>query len=80
MDAKVLQDLEVMKTCHDFDSIVTKGSLAAIQEQYSIPKEYVLHAPLLGQRPYSSGSPRLCISIDALETGLRFPFHSTIEE
>ncbi|RWW78451.1 hypothetical protein BHE74_00013335 [Ensete ventricosum] len=80
MDTKALRELEVMKLCHDFDSIVTEESLAVIRERYSIPNEYALHAPLPGQRPYSSSSLGLCISIDALEAGLCFPLHLTIEE
>ncbi|RZR99847.1 hypothetical protein BHM03_00029472 [Ensete ventricosum] len=78
--AKALRDLEVMKACHDFDSAVTDGSLAAIWERYSIPEEYALHAPLLEQRPYNPGSPGLSILVDALEAGLRFPLHPIIEE
>ncbi|RWW28647.1 hypothetical protein GW17_00006865 [Ensete ventricosum] len=78
--AKALRDLEVVKECHDFDSAVTDGSLAAIWERYSIPEEYALHAPLLEQRPYNPGSPGLSILVDALEAGLRFPLHPIIEE
>ncbi|RWW42526.1 hypothetical protein BHE74_00051916 [Ensete ventricosum] len=37
IDAKSQKDLEVMKACHDFDSIVSKGSLVAIWKHYSIP-------------------------------------------
>ncbi|RWW85161.1 hypothetical protein BHE74_00006183 [Ensete ventricosum] len=48
MDAKALQDLEVKKTCHDFDLTVIEGSLAAIRECYSISKEYALHVLLPG--------------------------------
>ncbi|RWW21148.1 hypothetical protein GW17_00014712 [Ensete ventricosum] len=36
VDAKALQDLQVIKLCHDFDSAVSEGSLAAIRERYSI--------------------------------------------
>ncbi|RRT84341.1 hypothetical protein B296_00003616 [Ensete ventricosum] len=36
VDAKALQDLQVIKTCHDFDSTVSEGSLVAIRERYSI--------------------------------------------
>ncbi|RRT51229.1 hypothetical protein B296_00003600 [Ensete ventricosum] len=43
MDAKALRDLEVKKTCHDFDLTATEGSLAAIRECYSISEEYALH-------------------------------------
>ncbi|RWW14471.1 hypothetical protein GW17_00021755 [Ensete ventricosum] len=45
MDMKALRDLEVMKACHDFDSIMAEGSLAAIWERYNISNEYALHAP-----------------------------------
>ncbi|RRT40375.1 hypothetical protein GW17_00032208 [Ensete ventricosum] len=69
-----------MKTCHDFDSTMVEGSLVVIHERYNIPGEYALHASLPGQRPYSLGSPRLSISVDALEARLHFPLHPTIEE
>ncbi|KAJ8510679.1 hypothetical protein OPV22_001113 [Ensete ventricosum] len=69
-----------MLSDHDFDTAVTEGSLAAIREQYSIPTEYGLHVPQPGQRPYSLDAPDVCISVDALEVGLRFPLHPLIEE
>ncbi|RWV87953.1 hypothetical protein GW17_00050007 [Ensete ventricosum] len=74
VDARVLRDLEVMKAGHDLDTAVTEGSLAAIRERYSIPAEYGLHVSRSGQRPYSSDAPGVCISVDALEAGLRFRF------
>ncbi|RRT84645.1 hypothetical protein B296_00011508 [Ensete ventricosum] len=80
VDAKILRDLNIMKAGHDLDTTVTEGSLVAIRERYSIPREYGLHVPQPGQRPYSSDVPGVCISVDALEAGLRFPLHSTIEE
>ncbi|RWW42557.1 hypothetical protein BHE74_00051887, partial [Ensete ventricosum] len=58
----------------------TEGSLAVIRGRYSIPTEYGLHVPRPGQRPYSSDTPDICISVDALETGLQFPLHPIIEE
>ncbi|RRT32034.1 hypothetical protein B296_00054265 [Ensete ventricosum] len=80
VDARVLRDLEVMKSDHDLDTTVTEASLAAIRERYSIPVEYGLHVPQPGQRPYSLDAPGMCISVDALEVGLRFPLHPLIEE
>ncbi|RRT71366.1 hypothetical protein B296_00017544 [Ensete ventricosum] len=80
IDTRVLRDLEVIKAGHDLNTAVTEGSLAAIKERYSIPIEYGLHVPQLGQRPYSSDAPGVCISVDALEAGLRFPLNPTIEE
>ncbi|RWW76460.1 hypothetical protein BHE74_00015446 [Ensete ventricosum] len=80
LDARVLRDLEIMKAGHDLDTTVTERSLAAIRERYNIPVEYGLHVPQPGQRPYSSDAPGVCISVDALEAGLRFPLHPTIEE
>ncbi|RZS26310.1 hypothetical protein BHM03_00059632, partial [Ensete ventricosum] len=53
IDPRILRDLEVMKLDHDLDTTVTEGSLAVIRERYSIPVEYGLHVPQLGQRPYS---------------------------
>ncbi|RZS25564.1 hypothetical protein BHM03_00058785, partial [Ensete ventricosum] len=55
-------------------------SLAVIREWYDIPAEYGLHVPQPGQRPYSLDAPGMCISVDALEAGLRFPLHPLIEE
>ncbi|RRT49617.1 hypothetical protein B296_00005726 [Ensete ventricosum] len=69
-----------MKVDHDLDMTVTEGSLAMIREWYSIPAEYRLHVPQSGQRPFSSDAPSMCISVDALEAGLRFPLHPLIEE
>ncbi|RRT62843.1 hypothetical protein B296_00015227 [Ensete ventricosum] len=80
VDARILKDLEVMKADHDLDTTVTEGSLAMIRERYSIPVEYGLHVPYPGQCPYSSDAPGMCISVDALEAGLRFPLHPLIEE
>ncbi|RZS13972.1 hypothetical protein BHM03_00045613 [Ensete ventricosum] len=69
-----------MKVDHDLDTAVTEGSLAVIRERYNIPIEYGLHVPHPGQHPYSSDAPGMCISVDALEAGLRFPLHPLIEE
>ncbi|RWW72550.1 hypothetical protein BHE74_00019633 [Ensete ventricosum] len=79
-DVKALQALEVMKSCHDFDSIVSLESLATIRKRYSIPDEYILHVPGPGQRPYHPCPKGFSISIDALEVGLRFPLHPVIGE
>ncbi|RZR85852.1 hypothetical protein BHM03_00012924 [Ensete ventricosum] len=75
IDARVLRDLEVTKAGHDMDTVVTEGSLAAIRERYSIPTKYELHVLWPAQRPYGSYAPGVCISVDALEAGLRFPLH-----
>ncbi|RRT64928.1 hypothetical protein B296_00005952 [Ensete ventricosum] len=80
VDARALRDLEVMKADHDLDTIVIEGSLAVIREPYNIPIEYELHVPQLGQRPYSSNAPDMCILVDALEADLRFSLHPLIEE
>ncbi|RZS14951.1 hypothetical protein BHM03_00046717 [Ensete ventricosum] len=69
-----------MKAYHDLDTAVTEGSLVVIRGRYSIPVEYGLHAPRPWQRPYSSDAPDMCITVDALEVGLRFPLHPLIEE
>ncbi|RZR95738.1 hypothetical protein BHM03_00024611 [Ensete ventricosum] len=80
VDARVLRDLEVMMSDHDLDTTVTEGSLVVIRERYSIPTEYRLHFSQPAQRPYSLDAPDMCISVDALEVGLRFPLHPLIEE
>ncbi|RRT84040.1 hypothetical protein B296_00016038 [Ensete ventricosum] len=56
--------------CHDLDTVVIEGSLVAIRERYNIPREYGLHISWPGRHPYSSDVPGVCISVDALETGL----------
>ncbi|RZS26915.1 hypothetical protein BHM03_00060335 [Ensete ventricosum] len=40
-NVKALQALEIMKSCHDFDSTISLKSLATIWKRYSIPNEYV---------------------------------------
>ncbi|RRT33560.1 hypothetical protein B296_00035663 [Ensete ventricosum] len=80
VDARVLRDLEVMKSDHDLDTTVTEGSLVVIRERYNIPVEYGLHVSQPRQRLYSLDAPDMCISVDALEAGLRFPLHPLIEE
>ncbi|RRT39174.1 hypothetical protein B296_00042235 [Ensete ventricosum] len=80
VDVRVLRDLEVMKVDHDLDTAVTEGSLAVIRGRYNILAEFGLHVLQPGQRPYSSDAPGMCISVDALEVGLRFPLHPLIEE
>ncbi|RZR99187.1 hypothetical protein BHM03_00028683 [Ensete ventricosum] len=42
VDAKSLRDLEVMKSCHDVDSVTKEESLGSIWECYSILEEYAL--------------------------------------
>ncbi|RRT64275.1 hypothetical protein B296_00024335 [Ensete ventricosum] len=79
-DAKVLQALEAMKSHHDFDSTVCLESLGSVRKRFSIPNEYVLHAPGSGQRPYHPYPGGFGISIDTLEAGLRFPLHPVIGE
>ncbi|RRT36502.1 hypothetical protein B296_00025866 [Ensete ventricosum] len=70
-EAKVLQALEVMKSLHDFDSNICLESLGSVRKRFSIPNEYVLHAPRSGQRPYHPCLTGFSISIDALEARLR---------
>ncbi|RWW71576.1 hypothetical protein BHE74_00020661 [Ensete ventricosum] len=79
-EAKVLQAPEVMKSLHDFDSNICQESLGSVRKHFSIPNEYVLHAPRSGQRPYHPCPGGFGISIDALEAGLRFPLHPVIRD
>ncbi|RZS28285.1 hypothetical protein BHM03_00061840 [Ensete ventricosum] len=60
--------------------MINEEALESIRECYSIPKGYVLRAPLPEQRPYQPGSFEIGISVDALEAGLRFSLHPTIVE
>ncbi|RZS04855.1 hypothetical protein BHM03_00035268 [Ensete ventricosum] len=79
-DLRAFKALEIMKSCHDFDSTVSVESLVVIQERYSILSEYALQAPLPGQHPYNTHSDGFSISVDALKARLRFPLHLVIGE
>ncbi|RWW49831.1 hypothetical protein BHE74_00043958 [Ensete ventricosum] len=74
IDVKSLRDLEVMKSCHDITSVIIEEPLELIWKRYSIPKEYVLQAPLSKQRLYNPKSSKLSISMDALEAGLEIVY------
>ncbi|RRT81464.1 hypothetical protein B296_00012893 [Ensete ventricosum] len=50
-----------MKACHDFDSIMAEGSLAAIWERYSISNEYALHAPFPRQHLIARVHGAMCL-------------------
>ncbi|RZS21960.1 hypothetical protein BHM03_00054675 [Ensete ventricosum] len=51
-DAKAIKAVEIMKSCHDFNSTLSVELLALIQKLYSISDKYALSAPLLRQRSY----------------------------
>ncbi|RRT58750.1 hypothetical protein B296_00006737 [Ensete ventricosum] len=74
-NVRAFKALEIMKSCHDFNSSMSIESLAVIRDYYSISSEYVLYAPLLGQRPYHIYLEGFSISVDALKARLRFPLH-----
>ncbi|RWW61950.1 hypothetical protein BHE74_00030958 [Ensete ventricosum] len=58
-DVKAIKAVEVMKSCHDFDSTISTESLVLIRRRFSIPDEYALHAPQPGQRSYhENGEPQ----------------------
>ncbi|RRT52625.1 hypothetical protein B296_00020393 [Ensete ventricosum] len=80
MGVRAFKALEIMKSCHNFDSTVSVESLATIQKRYNISNEYTLHAPLLGQCSYHTYPEGFSISINLLEAGLRFPLHPMIRE
>ncbi|RWW76619.1 hypothetical protein BHE74_00015278 [Ensete ventricosum] len=61
------------------DSSVTTRRLVEARNNYFIPPEYELHAPLPGERPYDVFPSGFSLSIDALEVGLRFPLHLVVE-
>ncbi|RRT34530.1 hypothetical protein B296_00029054 [Ensete ventricosum] len=79
MDVKAYRALEVMRSCHDFDSVITEGLLALVWERYSIPHECQLCVPQLGQPPYDSFPNKFELSIDTLKVGLWFLLHPVIE-
>ncbi|RWW00277.1 hypothetical protein GW17_00036763 [Ensete ventricosum] len=70
VDVKAYQALEVMKLCHNFDSIMTEELLGLVQEHYSISDSYELHAPQPRQCPYDSFPNGFGLSINELEVGL----------
>lgn len=76
---RTVRALEVMKSLHDSNSIVTAKWLGHVRDRYSIPSEYELHIPWSGQRAYDLFSGGFVLTLDALEAGLRFPFHPVIE-
>ncbi|THU70067.1 hypothetical protein C4D60_Mb08t21140 [Musa balbisiana] len=59
---------------------VDSRAFAALQDHYSVPKGYELHAPHSGQRPYDSFPNGFRLTTDALEARLRFPLHPVIQE
>ncbi|RWW49840.1 hypothetical protein BHE74_00043944 [Ensete ventricosum] len=48
MDTKAFKVLGVMRSCYDYDSVVTDELLIEVRKHYNIPNEYALHAPLSG--------------------------------
>ncbi|RWV99703.1 hypothetical protein GW17_00037379 [Ensete ventricosum] len=80
MDVKALKAFGIMKSCHDFDSVVSVKCLIMIRDCYNISNEFVLHVPLLGHRLYDTFQNGFSVSIDALEMELRFPHHPMIKE
>lgn len=79
VNEKATQTLKVMKSLHDFDSIVTMTLLGRVRDHYSIPTEYKLYAPRPGQRAHDPFVDGFGLMLDALEVGLRFPLHLVIK-
>ncbi|RRT31961.1 hypothetical protein B296_00051293 [Ensete ventricosum] len=78
-DSKVVEALATMKSCFDIDSTLTAHRLVEVREHFHIPREYELHAPLPGQRPFDAFPNGFGLSTDALEAGLQFLLHPVIE-
>ncbi|RWV80193.1 hypothetical protein GW17_00058573 [Ensete ventricosum] len=55
-DSKIVEALATMKSCFDSDSTLTAHRLVEVREHFHIPREYELHAPLPGQRPFDAFS------------------------
>ncbi|RZR79224.1 hypothetical protein BHM03_00004878 [Ensete ventricosum] len=68
-----------MKSCHSFDSVVTKELLGLVWERYSITNDYELYVPQPGQRPFDPFVNGFELSTNALEVGFRFPLHLVME-
>ena len=63
---------------HDLDSTVSESSLGLLRDRYSVPAEFTLIAPEPGQRAYDPIPKGFALTVDALEAGLRLPFHPVI--
>lgn len=79
VNEKAAWALQVSKSLHDFDSIVTEKLLSHVPERYNIPANYKLLAPWLGQRAYDPFLNGFGLTLDTLELGLRFSLHPVIE-
>ncbi|RRT76736.1 hypothetical protein B296_00008291 [Ensete ventricosum] len=78
-DVKAYRALEVMKSCHSFDSVVTEELLGLVWERYSITNDYELYVPQPEQRPFDPFVNGFELSTNALEVGFRFPLHPVVE-
>ncbi|THU66521.1 hypothetical protein C4D60_Mb05t15020 [Musa balbisiana] len=72
-DGEATRALEALMWPHDLDSTVSGSSLRRLRECYSIPEDYILSAPELGQRAYNLIPKGFALTLDALEAGLRLP-------
>lgn len=79
MTEKAVWALEVMKSLHDFGSVVTVVLLAWVRDRYSFLTEYELHAPWPGQRAHDPFSDGFRLTLDTFKVELRFPLHPVIE-
>lgn len=76
---KAARALEVMKSLHDFNSVVIAALLGRVRDHYSIPIEYELYTPRSRQRAHDPFLDGFGLTLNALEAGLRFPLHTVIE-
>lgn len=79
VNEKAIQALEVMKSLHNFDSVVTAALLGYVGDRYSILTKYELHASRPRQRAHDPFSDGCGLTLDALEAGLKLPLHPVIE-
>ncbi|RRT85544.1 hypothetical protein B296_00004174 [Ensete ventricosum] len=78
-DSKAAEAPVMILSCFNVDSTVMARQLVNVREHYYVPPKYELHVPLPGQRHFDAFSSGFGLSIDALESRLKFPLHPVIE-
>ncbi|THU72512.1 hypothetical protein C4D60_Mb04t12920 [Musa balbisiana] len=77
-DERAARALEALMWPHDLDSTVSESSLGYLRGCFGILEDFTLIAPEPGQRAYDPIPKGFALTIDALEAGLRLPFHPVI--
>ncbi|CAL9183784.1 unnamed protein product [Musa hybrid cultivar] len=72
--------VEVISSSLSGSTLVDSRAFASLQDRYSIPKDYELHTPHPGQRPYDPFPCGFGLTTDILEAGLHFLLHPVIQD